>query len=349
MIYPYKPRGATDRLVQLFDSFPVVVLTGARQVGKSTFVSQVFGQECDHIVFDPIVDIQNAREDPDLFLRNQSTPVILDEIQYAPQLVPALKRRVDENRVPGQYLITGSQQWEVMKQLSESLSGRAVFIDLEAFSSQELSDAPMKPSWLAEWLTQGKDSLKKLSRARSREVPVYEQLWRGWFPEAQFLETKFIPDFYGSYLRTYIERDARQLADVEDWQAFGRFYRLAGALSAQEVNYSQFGRDIGIKPETAKRWLAVMKATFQWYEVPAYSGNTIKRISAKPKGYLADTGLICFCLAVSTPKAVPSHPNWGALFETAIASEIRKYLSLLSPHLTAIIGALMRVLKLISY
>ena len=331
MIYPYKIRAATERLTNLFRLFPVVVVTGARQVGKSTFVTKVLGEACEHVVFDPIIDVQNAREDPELFLRNQRTPVILDEIQYAPQLVPALKRRVDQERVPGQYMITGSQQWEVMKQLAESLSGRAVFVDLEAFTLQELNETADERSWLAMWLDPSLSSHSKVAGVRSRNVPVYEQLWRGWFPEVQFLDLSVIPDFYGGYLRTYVDRDARQLAQVEDWHTFGRFYRLAGALSAQQINYSQFGRDIGIHPETAKRWLAVMTATFQWYEVPAYSGNTIKRISSKPKGYLADTGLICFCLAISTPKALSSHPNWGAIFETAIASEVRKYASLLSP------------------
>jgi predicted AAA+ superfamily ATPase len=161
---------------------------------------------------------------------------------------------------------------------------------------------------------------------------LYERLWRGLLPEAHFFPMENIPDFHMAYQRTYIERDARLMADVSDWQQFGRFMRLAAALTAQQINYSQLGRDIGITPQTAHRWLDVLRATFQWYEVPAYAGNTIKRVSSKPKGYIADTGVSCWSLAISTPKALPSHPNWGAVFETAVFAEVRKAISLLSPR-----------------
>ena len=114
------------------------------------------------------------------------------------------------------------------------------------------------------------------------------------------------------------------MLEVEDWQQFGRFVQLTAALSAQEINYSQLGREIGVTPQTAKRWISVLKATFQWFEVPAYHGNTIKKISLKPKGYFADTGLACHLLRISSPKALGGHPMLGALFETAIAAELRK-------------------------
>lgn len=165
------------------------------------------------------------------------------------------------------------------------------------------------------------------SRTRSGPLRSLRATLARFPSQAHFLPLEAIPDFHLAYQRTYIERDARLLADVSDWQQFGRFVRLASALTAQEVNRSQVGREIGVSPQTAERWLGILKATFQWFEVPAFSGNTVKRIASKAKGFVADTGLACWSLAISTPNAVPSHPAWGALFETAVYGEIRKAIS----------------------
>lgn len=160
-------------------------------------------------------------------------------------------------------------------------------------------------------------------------LTLYEQMWRGFLPETYFLKKELIPEFHSAYLKTYIERDVRQLADVSDLQLFSRFFRLCGALTAQEMNHSQLGRELGVTPQTASRWIDLLTATFQWVEIPAYSGNTIKRVSEKPKGYLADIGLACFSLAISTPQAVGSHPAWGNLFETLVVNEVRKQMNTL--------------------
>lgn len=326
----YLNRAMSTRLYELLDLFPAVVISGARQVGKSTLLLHHLAEKADFVVFDPVLDVEDARRDPELFFENHTTPLVLDEIQYAPELLTVLKRRIDRERKPGQYILTGSQQWGVMKSVAESLAGRVVFLDLEGFSLLEADDRARDIPWLHAWLdatdtvcAQGVDRLEGRHR-------LYEALWRGWLPEAQLLPQNAVTDYFRAYFRTYIERDARLLADISDWQQFGRFMRLAAALTAQPINFSQLGREIGITPKTARRWLDILKATFQWYEVPAYSGNTLKRISEKPKGYIADSGVACFSLAVSTPKAVPSHPQWGAIFETAVYGEVRKALSLLS-------------------
>ncbi len=327
----YVPRLQTQRLKDLFRRFPVVIVTGARQVGKSTLVRKVF-PDAGCVVFDPVTDVENARRDPDLFLDHHPAPLILDEIQYAPELVAALKRRIDRKRQSGQYLLTGSQQWGVLKSMTESLAGRAVFLDLEGFCLLEAARSPRPTSWVAAFLENPEGFLKGARLRLTRTRPLYEQLWRGWMPEAQALPLGSLPDFQAAYLRTYVERDVRLLADVSDLHIFGRFVGLLGALTAQEVNHSHLGREIGITPQTARRWLDILKATFQWFEVPAYSGNAVKRISGKPKGYLADTGMACAAQAVSTPKALGSHPLLGALFESAVAAELRKHLSVLSPR-----------------
>jgi len=327
----YIERSITLRLLKLAEVFPVVVITGARQVGKSTLLQHLWGSRAEIVVFDPILDIENARQDPELFLNNHKLPLVLDEIQYAPELVASIKRRVDQDRRPGQFILTGSQQWGVLKSMAESLAGRAVFLDLEGFRLAEIAESSPTESWLARWLENPDAFLAAGPERLPLGKTLYEQLWRGWLPEAQVIPLETVPDFHAAYQRTYIERDARLLGEVSDWHLFGRFMRLVAALSAQLINFNQLGRELGLTPQTARRWLDVLIATYQWFELPAYSGNTIKRISRKSKGFIADTGVACAAHAISSPRAVGGHPLWGALFETAVVGEIRKQCALMSP------------------
>ena len=327
----YINRALTQRLKKLTKVFPVIVITGARQVGKSTLLKHVYENNADYIVFDPVVDIENARQDPELFLNNHQCPMVLDEIQYAPELVAAIKRRVDKNRTPGQYILTGSQQWGVLQSLSESLAGRCVFLDLEGFALDEIAKSVEETTWLEMWLKSPEECITKKGVRLSPSCTVYEQLWRGFYPETQHLPLENVADFYTAYMRTYIERDVRIMANMNDLQLFHRFVRLTAALSAQEVNISHLGREFGLHAQTVKKWLDVLKQTFQWIEVPAFSGNIIKRLSHKPKGYFADTGLLCNMMVISSPHSLGGHPLWGAIFETAVCAEIRKMISRMSP------------------
>lgn len=318
----YRPRLASDRLQQLTRSFPVVVVSGARQVGKTTLLQHVFPTH-DYVVFDASLDQEGARREPDLFLRNHPPPVILDEIQYAREVISALKRHVDRaGGAPGQFLLTGSQQWQVLQSLAESLAGRVAFLDLQGFSLQEL--AGRRSCWLQRLLDEPEDCFDWSRQAARYPGGLHEWLWRGSLPRATELEQSVIADFWMGYHRTYVERDARLAGDVSDWQEFGRFVRLMSALTAQEINFSQLGREIGMTPQTARRWLKVMQGTFQWFEIAAFSENALKRVSQRPKGYLADTGLACYHTQISSPRALGSHPLLGALFETAMACEIMK-------------------------
>ncbi len=329
----YKTRLATSKLEALVANFSVVVVSGARQVGKSTLLKHQF-PHWDMTVFDPVVDVGNARHDPELFLKNHPKPLILDEIQYCPEVVPCIKRLVDNDKQPGMYILTGSQQWSVLKSISESLAGRAVFLDLDGFSLSEIAENVPASSWIERYLddpiafVEGEHARQSLSRT------PYEILWRGRLPEMDTVPKALCGDFFSAYLRTYVERDVRLMIEVDDWQQFGRFVQLSAALTAQETNFSQLGREVGVTPQTARRWLAVLDATFQWFEVPAYHGNTIKRISSKPKGYFADTGLACHLARITSPDALGGNPMVGALFETSIVSEIRKLLTPLSRKAT---------------
>jgi predicted AAA+ superfamily ATPase len=293
-------------------------------VGKTTLLRQEF-PDWTYVVFDPVQDIAGARSDPDLFLQTHSAPMILDEMQYAPELAAALKRRVDEapDRM-GQYILTGSQQWQVLRQLSESLAGRVGFLDLEGFTLAEQGDAPHAAGWLGDWLRSPEtDTLIGRTRIMLPRT-LFSLVWRGSLPRACLADESIVTDLQRGYLRTYIERDARMLANLSDWQQFGMFVRLMASLTAREINYSQLGRDIGITPLTAKRWLRILEGTFQWYEIPAFAGNMVKRVSSKPKGYLADTGLACHVLQITSPGGLAGHVLYGPLFETFVVAEIRK-------------------------
>lgn len=325
----YIPRIITERLVKLFNHFPVVVITGARQTGKTTLVRNVFSK-ADYVVFDPAIDVENAREDPELFLNNHKTPLILDEIQYAPEIVSSIKRRIGSNKNPGQYIITGSQAWGVLNTIVESLAGRAVLLELDGFDIREASSQSKKENWLLRYINNPDNFFISEYEIIHTKYTIFEHIFRGWLPEASALPLNIIRDFHNSYIRTYIERDVRLLADISDYQLFGKFFRLMTALTGQEVNYNQLGRELGLSPQTSKRWIDIFKATFQWYEIPPFYSNSVKRISKKTKGYISDTGLICSSQIISKPGIFPAHPLWGAIFETAVVMDILKKITELS-------------------
>ena len=313
------------RLARLHAHFPVVVVSGARQVGKTTLLQHQF-PDYDYVCFDPALDLENARSEPELFLDNHKPPVILDEIQYAPELVAAIKRRVDANaHASSMYLLSGSQQWQVLKVLAESLAGRVAFLDLHGFSLPEI--AQTSNSWLANWLQDSQAFVEQQHNYYSGELT--EWLWRGCLPRAQSLPLDLVPDFWAAYHRTYIERDARLAGAVDNWQDFGRFVQLLSALTAQELNKSALGREIGLSARSSQRWLRILLDTYQYFELPAYSNNLTSRVKARSKGHIADSGLACHHAQLARPTNLGSHPLFGAVFESAMVSEIRKQAQLL--------------------
>ncbi|OGT44739.1 MAG: GTP-binding protein [Gammaproteobacteria bacterium RIFCSPHIGHO2_12_FULL_37_34] len=320
----YKKRLLEEKLRKLGTVFPAIVLTGARQVGKSTLFKYLL-PGAQQVIFDPTIDIGNARKDPELFLNHLQLPAILDEIQYAPELLSVIKRRIDEKKIPGQYWITGSQNLNVIKNISESLAGRAAVLSLYPMTLAERYDEAS--SWVVDYF---KNPQQFLTKASTRiEQLLASVIWRGGYPGLIDLANELQSDALSSYLSTYIERDVRLLSEVSDLQEFSRFVQLVANLTAQEIHFTQLGREIGVSPQTAQRWLNLLKSTYQWIELPAYSGNTIKRISMKRKGYFIDTGLACHLMHISTPNALLGHPKLGALFETYVVNDILRQLPLL--------------------
>lgn len=320
----YLSRFLENEILIASQYFKVILLLGARQVGKSTLLAHLFPQ-IKTIVFDPIQDLYNARKDPDLFLDSFPAPLILDEVQFAPELLAALKRRVDRSEKNGQYFLTGSQNFSVLKTVSESMAGRVAVFHLENLTLQEIMGKGLEESWLTAYLqnplsfSQGK---KTASTASSDFYSLVEFLYRGSFPGTLSLPTAQMARYFQSYLHTYVDRDIRIQEDIRQLAEFDRFLGLCASLTAQEINFSQLGRDIGVSPNTAHRWLDLLKASYQWIELLPFHGNTIKRLSGKKKGYFKDTGFACYLQRIDSPEALAINPKLGAMFETWVINHI---------------------------
>jgi predicted AAA+ superfamily ATPase len=313
----YLNRHLEERLQRLAKAFKIVLLTGARQVGKSTLLQHVF-PDIRSVVFDPVQDLYGARRDPDQFLDTFGSPLILDEVQYVPELLPALKRRVDRSPDKGQYLLTGSQNLAVLRTVSESLAGRVGILRLDGLTPAERVGQAGEPCWLEAYLNDPEAFVGDINRRPMLDMraslPRY--LWRGQLPALIAFDEQDVPSYWNSYVQTYVERDIRLMANLADLGQFGRFLRLCGALSGQELIQAQLGRELGVNPKTARAWLDLLTGSFQWLELPAYSGNAIKKLSARPKGHLTDSGLACYLNAIPTPESLLSSPLFGHLFES---------------------------------
>ena len=278
----YLRRVLEGRVLESFRHFPVVVVQGARQAGKTTLVQHLGIDDLTTVTFDPVQDVGGAREDPELFLQNTRTPAFLDEIQFAPELTAAIKRMVDARRENGLFIVSGSLNLAVLRSISESMAGRSAVLDLLPLCASEIEERRPDDGILAR-LVRDRD-WSPGDHMASRPRPLYERLWRGGMPGLLDMPDHVVSTYLDSYRRTYVERDVRTASDIGSLQLFGRFLGLLAALTAQELNHNQLGRELGIDRKTAVAWSDVATATFQWFQVPPYASNPIKRIAGKPKG-----------------------------------------------------------------
>ncbi len=320
----YRKREVESSLRLLSKHFPVLAVLGARQVGKSTLVEHLFGNEYETVVFDPVEDVEQARAEPDLFLDNHPGKLFLDEVQYAPELLAAIKRKVDRCREPGRFILSGSQNLAVIKNISESLAGRVAIVELHGLSFKESIGAPS--GFLRNWV-EGVDPGRGQMPERGESPPWYPRIFRGGMPGTLSLPEELLPHFFSSYLKTYVERDIRTVADIGNLQLFSRYFHLLSALSSTEINASQVGRDLNIDRRTALAWKSVLESTYQWTEIPAFSRNPIKRISGKSKGVFSDTGMLCYLQRITDPNRIAGHPLQGRIIETWVLTEIFKICS----------------------
>lgn len=292
------PRYLEPRLLKSARTRPVVVLTGARQTGKTSTLRRLF-PKYNFISLDLPTEAEQAEKEPEAFLRRHPAPLIVDEVQYAPGLFRHLKSAVDARRDrPGQYLLTGSQKFALMKGVAESLAGRADIVELETLSLAEIRSA--------------------LPETRLETV-----LARGGFPEL-YANAEIDPGaFYNSYLATYLERDVRSLTRVGSLRDFERFLRACALRSANLLNKADLARDVGIAPSTANQWLSMLEASGQIVLLEPWFSNRTKSIVKSPKLYLADTGLLCALLNIRTEEAIDDSPSAGAVWETFVFAQLR--------------------------
>ena len=292
------PRSLESRLRQSAKTRPVVVLTGARQTGKTSTLVRMFPKH--HLVsLDLPSEAEQAEKEPEVFLGRHPAPAIIDEVQYAPALFRHLKVAVDSNRSRnGQYLLTGSQKFALMQGISESLAGRADILELETLSLAEIRGA----------------------RPKTR---VEHAIVRGGFPELHANPDINAAAFYNSYLATYLERDVRSLANVGSLRDFERFLRACALRSANLLNKADLARDVGISPSTANQWLSVAEASGQIVMLEPWFSNRTKSIIKSPKLYMADSGLLCALLNIRSEEALIESPAAGAVWETFVFSQLR--------------------------
>jgi len=293
------PRAALDILLSSAKAMPILVLMGPRQSGKTTLAKLAF-PDYTYVTLSNRDTQHFAEEDPRAFLQQYNDRVIIDEAQMAPSLFSYLQELVDQDDTPGRFILTGSQNFLLMEQVSQSLAGRVALHKL----------LPL--------------SLYELSQVNALDESVDAVMWEGAYPRvhAQSLQPG---QWYADYITTYLERDVRSLKQISDLSSFQRFLRMCAARSGQILNLSSLANDCGIAVNTAKSWLSVLEASFIVHLLQPYYNNFNKRLMKSPKLYFYDTGLICSLLNIQTPEQLSTHHLRGELFETLIVNECMKF------------------------
>ena len=313
----YIPRSLEPVLKKAVNQFPVAVLVGPRQSGKTTLLKHLYGEKYPIVSLEPPDVRMAARNDPRGFLNLYPPPVVFDEIQYAPGLLPYIKEQVDAHRDrSGQYLLTGSQNLLLMQQVTESLAGRAAVLKLLPMSRWEINHHPQRA---LPW---------EKGNAPSLPVQPIRELWqyilRGSYPEIVANPERDARLWQASYVQTYLERDVRNLRNIGDLTLFQTFLRALAARSAQVLNLSDLAREIGVSVNTTKNWISILEASFQIFILRPYFANIGKRLVKSPKVYFTDTGLLCYLVGLRDIEHAASGPMGGAIFENLVVSELFK-------------------------
>jgi len=316
------PRTLSATILNLSNHFPVLMVTGPRQVGKTTLLEMCSAGERAYVTLDDLEMRRLAQQDPALFLQTWPAPVTIDEVQYAPQLFSAIKMAVDRDARNGLYWLTGSQKFELMSGLTESLAGRVAIVDLLGLSQAELQgralqSQPFVPT--PDWIGQARNAAKPLSLQA-----LYEQIWLGAYPRlvAQGPQSRDV--FYRSYVQTYIQRDVQDLLKVSDPMSFHRFLSVVAARTGQLLNYANMANELDIDNKTVKAWLSVLQASGLVYLLQPYHRNLTKRMIKSPKLYFLDTGLAAYLTKWGSPEALEAGSMSGSMLETWAVCEILK-------------------------
>lgn len=323
---PYIKRAAENTVTQVSQMFPVLLLTGPRQVGKTTLLQKLAEAQQESGIKRKYVTLDDpdvrylAKHDPALFLQRYAPPVLIDEIQYATELLPYIKMSVDRSKQKGDFWITGSQVFQLMKNVSESLAGRVGIINLLGLSDAEIYQEPSEP-----FTTDAGYLMKRLSVAKPRGLnEIYQRIFKGSMPELYADAAIDWETYYRSYVNTYLYRDIRDLAQVADEMQFYHFMTIVAAQTSKPVAYEELANAAGISAPTAKKWLSILVSSHIVALIHPYHNNALKRIVKMPLLHFLDTGLAAYLLKWGNPEALERGAMSGAFFESYVFLEIYK-------------------------
>lgn len=326
----YIKRSIEKELKKMSESFPVVMITGARQVGKTTILNNMKERKkINYVSLDDLATRSLAIEDPEMFLARYKAPLIIDEFQYAPDLLVYIKIIVDKRRqehlkdekvqATGLYYLTGSQVFHTMKNVSESLAGRVGLLELYPLSNREIEEKKDE-LFLPQY-----EKLEKREKSKRIEIEkLYEKILKGNYPELYSNDKIESKTFFETYIKTYIERDIRELISVKDETKFLKFIESIAVRTGQELNINDITNSIEISNNTAQNWLSILVSTGLVYLLQPYSNNNIARIVKRPKIYFMDTGLACFLAGYMDSVTLEKSAFNGAILETYVVTEIIK-------------------------
>ena len=317
----YISRNLENVVMEVTKEYPVVLVTGPRQVGKTTMLQKLMeGTNRGYVTLDDLNERSLAKTDPELFLQLHKPPILIDEVQYAPELFTYIKINVDKNHNPGAFWLTGSQVFKLMRGVQESLAGRVAVLSLTSLSQAEISGGKMQPFEVdIESLSARKDGRDELGVR-----DVFERIYKGSMPAIVSCIHSNIQIFYSSYLSTYIERDVKELSEAIDSLQFLRFITAVAARCSQMLNIADIARDADINQAKAKKWLNILETLGIIFYLHPYSNNLLKRLVKTPKLYFYDTGLVCYLTKWSSAETLESGAMNGAILENYVVSEINK-------------------------
>jgi len=313
----YFNRQLAGLITKAVKTFPAILIMGPRQAGKTTLLRREFGDNAKFVSLEEPDKRLWAKEDPVSFLDNYSAPVIIDEFQYVPELLPYIKERIDRDRNPGSYFLTGSQQFQVMKNVSESLAGRIAVTTLLPFSLSEMN-LKYNKDW-NEWFTNLTEGKGKRVQAKPGDIMI-----NGLYPELVANRQVDRNLWFSSYIQTYLERDVKTLYDIGNLDRFSRFATLLAARCGSILNYSTYASDLGVSVPTIKSWFSILEASFVVFRLLPYYKNIGNRLIKSPKFYFYDTGLAAYLAGINSPDYLVHGSMAGQFFENLVVSEFFK-------------------------
>ncbi len=316
----YIKRAIEESVLSISKTFPVLLVTGPRQVGKTTLLRKLAEETRSYVTLDDPDVRRMATADPALFMQRFTPPVLIDEIQYAPEILPYIKMSADNSKRMGDFWLTGSQAFHMMKNVSESLAGRVGIVNLLGLSSSEIDALPSEV-----FTTSPERLMSRLKQSHKMGLnEIYSRIFQGGFPALYGDNPPDLSEFYRSYINTYLQRDIKDLTQVADETAFFNFMTIAAARTAKPVIYEEIAKDAGISPPTAKKWLSVLVSSGLAALVQPYHNNVLKRATKMPLLHFLDTGLCAYLLKWGNAEILERGPMSGAFFESWVFSEIYK-------------------------